>query len=150
MAMSHLGRELARTAIVLTLALTSAAGAAAQDAAPRWKTWLVLDEAGEANMAVAVSADGNLVAASDGEGGVKVWRVADGVAAGAFTARPVGSPLALSFSNDGQSLRLAGREAVVAWDTSSRRQQAFFRWPLGEVEAAAFAPDGRSVALGGG
>jgi WD40 repeat protein len=115
-----------------------------------WKTWLVLDDAGDANTAIAFSPDGKLVAATDGGGNVKLWHVDDGSEAGICAGPAVGTPLAMAFAPDGTSLLLAARDGVVGWDIASRRQVAFFRWPVAEVEAAAFAPNGRAVAFGGG
>jgi WD40 repeat protein len=93
---------------------------------------------------------------------VRLWDLADGARpagelslAGRKGDLPAGSPEALtasciSFSTDGKTLAVAGRDgAVRLWDVGKRRPRT---WPGGHQEAVrafAYARDGRTLVTGG-
>src|SRR5262249_49648181 len=57
---------------------------------------------------------------------------------------------ALAFSPDGRLLALIrrGARSVELWETSDVRKLTEFRWGVGELASAAFAPDGLTAAAG--
>jgi WD40 repeat protein len=106
-----------------------------------------------AALQLAFSADGRLLAASEGSR-VRVWDVAArepvctlhghakrvtslAFAPGGGTGR---APLLLSGSED---------ETVRGWDVTTGKEREAFRWPVGKVRAVAVAPDGMTAAAAG-
>jgi WD40 repeat protein len=113
-----------------------------------------------AALQLAFSADGRLLAASEGSR-VRVWDMTTRLwdvaarqpvctlqghakrvtslafAPGGGTGR---APLLLSGSED---------ETVRGWDVTTGKERAAFRWPVGKVRAVAVAPDGMTAAAAG-
>ncbi len=95
---------------------------------------------------VAFSPEGRRVAASGGDGLVRVW--------GADTATPMlelqghrGSLNWVAFSPKGDRLASAGEDArVVLWDAETGNQELVMSKHTGPVSCALFSPDGRELA----
>jgi WD40 repeat protein len=119
---------------------------------------LVHELGGGYDRAVVFSPDGTLLAAGSSEGGVRIYRVADGQALHTLSGHTA-SIRSLAFSPDGQLLAAGGSSgdgAISLWEVASGRLRfrrayaveqygrAFFIWSL------AFSPDGRWLAVGSG
>ncbi|HWH27821.1 MAG TPA: WD40 repeat domain-containing protein [Mycobacteriales bacterium] len=109
---------------------------------------LRLDGADGANT-VAMSADGRIVASTDGSADVTLWDSSAGTPLRVL--RGDGGPLSrLAFSRDGERLAAAGFDgAVRVWTVDDGRQQLTARGSDGAVLAVAFSPDGFRLATGG-
>lgn len=101
---------------------------------------------GTAN-AVALSADGALLATAGGDNRVALWRTADGQLLYAFKGHRQMS-LSLAFSADGKMLASGSSdEAVFVWDTAGGTQLAALKAP-GGARRVVFSPDGSTLAAG--
>jgi WD40 repeat protein len=99
--------------------------------------------------AMAVSPDGDLVAAADLGGKVRIWKAHDGTPVGlGFATTPFVHDLA--FSPGRQRLAVAAENGVVVWDLVGDRAVGE---PLdehtGEVYSVAYSPDGKWLLSGG-
>jgi WD40 repeat protein/transcriptional regulator with XRE-family HTH domain len=110
---------------------------------------VILAEAFAYPTAVALSADGELLAAGTPTGEVRLWRVADRTPLLTLPGH-TGSVPRLSFSGDARRLASFGVDGVVRlWDTESGRLLAMLRAATGVLITVALSPDGRLVASGG-
>jgi WD40 repeat protein len=126
-------------------------GVDAQDAslAGAHLTEAILAEAFANPTAVALSADGELLAAGTPTGEVRLWRVADRAPLLTLPGH-TGSVPRLSFSTDARRLASSGLGSeVMLWDTASGRLLATLRATPDVLITAALSPDGRLVASGG-
>jgi WD40 repeat protein len=104
---------------------------------------------------LAFSADGALVAGTDGRTRVWLWDVTDGVLLREFELPKNSILRAVAFSPDGRTLaaagvdREAGRTDIRVWEVASRRLRCEFRADQGIIEDLAFSPDGRLLASAG-
>lgn len=102
---------------------------------------------------VAVSPDGQVIAARDAESGIGIWRAAaDG---GWYLDVKLGGPARawrLAFSPDGSRLAAVPIDSpfdLWLWDIEDGSRTAKFRLSDKRVGALAFSPDGRLLATGG-
>jgi WD40 repeat protein len=129
--------------------------------------------------AVAFSPDGQLLATSDADKTLRVWRVATGkevvrmesvadlrkpeetdfkwVDANIQFAQVLGQPApgyglgnALAFSGDGKTLAVVAGEEIRLWETATGKLRGRLGTPPRGVSAMVFAPRGRYLALAGG
>jgi WD40 repeat protein/tRNA A-37 threonylcarbamoyl transferase component Bud32 len=157
--------------LVRSLELASRAGADDIADACRWNlgAWsagvheltLALDHPGPVH-AVALSPDGELLAAAGPEGNVRLWRTATGAAQGGPLAHPAGVQ-ALAFLPDGHTLLSGCADgAARLWDCRSGtpigRPLSHYRaadrpaeeWPFRDgVSSVAVSPDGATAVTGG-
>jgi WD40 repeat protein len=106
--------------------------------------------------ALALTADGALLAVGGTDDAVRLWDVSNRAA-----PRPLGSPLSgfdsavqsVAFSPDGRTMAAGGGgDAVLRWDLSTpglARPLSPLRGVAGTTQTVAFAPDGRTIATGG-
>jgi transcriptional regulator with XRE-family HTH domain len=123
----------------------------AQDASPAGAhlAAAVLGEAFAYPSAVALTADGALLAAGTLTGEVRLWRAADRTLLLALQAH-TGVVYMVAFSGDGRLLASGGFDgAVRLWEAPSGRPLATLRGHSGAVWGMALAEDGRLVASGG-
>lgn len=97
-------------------------------------------------LAIALNADGSLVAIAAGNDPVSVWNVETGAIA--WTARACGEARTLVFSPDGQRLLGGCGAEPHIWDAASGREVLILRGG-GAVFSAAFSPDGTQIVTGG-
>jgi WD40 repeat protein/DNA-binding SARP family transcriptional activator len=100
--------------------------------------------------AVAFSPNGQYLAATPGDGGIHLWRIADRVRLGVLYGHS-GLIWSLAFSPDGQWLVSAGVDREVClWDVRDLAQGGHLVRKLSGhediVRAVAFAPDGQTIA----
>ena len=100
-------------------------------------------------LAVAVSADGKLIAAGGASGKVGFWDVAKRKELAAIQAseEPI---FVLAFSPDGKLLVTADENGVVRlWDVASHEKRAELHGHKGYVSGFSFSPDGKLLATAG-
>ena len=108
-------------------------------------TWELEDrtfEVGAGSKAIAISADGRLLA-TDGATGNTLWdfRTGDKLRVMSET-----SPWALEFSPDGRTLASGTKHNVILWDVATGRQLRTFHDHSDAVMGVAFSPDGNKLA----
>ena len=100
---------------------------------------------------LAINADGSLLASGSADSNVRFWRLPQLSAEPAFTFNfNAGRIVTLSFSADGQYVFAAASERIAKrFDFASRVTAQLSNEPdrLEKYEAAAFSPDGQSLAL---
>jgi WD40 repeat protein len=116
-------------------------------------------DAGSRVRSLAMSPDGKLVAAGGEDGAVRLWETATGTA-GARLAGHTDWVLALAFSADGKTLASGGYDGVRLWDVAGGKKLLDVPAappaapnapapPANVVQALAFSPDGKTLAVGG-
>ncbi|HKE01351.1 MAG TPA: serine/threonine-protein kinase [Planctomycetota bacterium] len=99
---------------------------------------------------VALSDDGELVAAGFVNGVVRVWEVATG-AERAVCRGHRGQAIEVAFSPDGRRLATVGQDwSVRLWNSRTGAQDRSFEGHHGHVSALAYSPDGALLATSGG
>lgn len=95
---------------------------------------------------VVFSPDGELVAAGDGTGTVRIWETATGQALFELAAHE-GEVTALAFNGEGDLLASGGAEGVVRlWDVAQGQEQAELSGHEAAITALAFGRDGTLLA----
>ncbi|MGH7136347.1 MAG: WD40 repeat domain-containing protein, partial [Pirellulales bacterium] len=99
--------------------------------------------------AVAISADGKLIATGGYDQEIKLWDAASGQEVRTITGHN-GAVFDLAFSPNGKLLASASADRTVKlWDVATGNRLDTFGQPLKEQYAVTFSPDGRRVAAGG-
>jgi WD40 repeat protein len=111
---------------------------------------LAAGNAGGGTASVALSADGQKLAAGVANNAVKLWNLADGAPLRTFTGHGAAVE-AVAFAPDGTILASGDqRGAIKLWDVASGRELRTLSGHTSWVDALAFAPDGRTLASGSG
>ena len=97
--------------------------------------------------AVALSANGNMLACATSEGTVRVWDVNLRHEVATLKVR-LGPVMSVTFSPDDKTLAAGGSE-VRLWNTSTWDEMAPLKEHSGQVNSVAFSPDGRTLASAG-
>jgi WD40 repeat protein len=95
------------------------------------------------------TADGKLIAATEGEGKVRVWEVATGKKKAEFDSQLERMILALAFSGDGRTLFAAGEQLVESKGLAgggSKTLESQFGRRVSAHGGAAFSADGKTLA----
>ncbi|MCJ7514276.1 MAG: WD40 repeat domain-containing protein [Anaerolineales bacterium] len=100
-------------------------------------------------LALAISPDGALLAASGDKGAIDLWTVADWQPAGSLTGHTAGVNT-LAFSPDGARLASGSDDATVrVWDLSTLTELSRFKPTMAtNVYRVAFSPSGTELAVG--
>jgi WD40 repeat protein len=124
---------------------------------PGGKLRTTLDAGGRVR-SLAMASDGKQLAAGGEDGAVRLWDVATGKP-GARLAGHADWVLALAFSPDGQQLASGGADGVRLWDMAAGKKLLDIPAappgpnaspaPANAVQALAFSPDGKLLAVGG-
>jgi WD40 repeat protein/uncharacterized caspase-like protein len=111
---------------------------------------LALGGAGGAGTALAVSADGRLLAAGAAGNAIKLFNPADGREVRTLSGSP--APIeAVAFAPDGQTLASGDERAGIRlWNPGTAQVLRTLAGAGSYVAAVAFSPDGRLLASGGG
>jgi RNA polymerase sigma factor (sigma-70 family) len=97
--------------------------------------------------ALAFAPDGRTFACAHHEPTIRLWDTAKGMELGQFPGQ-ADKGVDLFFSPDGRSLAASWDGGTIQlWDVATRKELR--RWPLPAGHVMAFAPDGRTVAVGG-
>jgi WD40 repeat protein len=100
---------------------------------------------------LAFAPDGMTLAASDEASGFQLWSLAAGRPLGTLSEGSPQGVLAPAFSRDGRLLAFGSTDGeVIIWDRLRGQPQATARFEWSDRPAIAFAPDSRSLAVGGG
>jgi WD40 repeat protein len=103
--------------------------------------------ASENIVAVALSPDGQRIAAADERGSIHLWNAATGAADGPPMEGKVGEPRCLAFAPGGRSIAIAGESRIIRfWDLATRSELLSLPGHVGQVNGLAFAPDGLALA----
>jgi WD40 repeat protein len=98
-------------------------------------------------LSLALAADGRTLASAGSDGAIKVWDLATGKERLTLKTPAFGN-MSVALTADGGVLALGGREKVVKlWDLKSARERATFQALM--HPRVAFAPDGKTLAVGG-
>jgi WD40 repeat protein len=98
-------------------------------------------------LSMALAADGKTLAAASHDGVIKVWDLATGKERFTFKT-PAFGEISVAIAADGRMLALGGRDKTVKlWDLESGRERAAFQTV--NLRCVAFAPDGKTLAVGG-
>jgi WD40 repeat protein/tRNA A-37 threonylcarbamoyl transferase component Bud32 len=96
---------------------------------------------------LAFSPDGQILASGGEDNTIKLWNVADGKELATLEGHK-GPVNAVAFSPNSLTLATFGADSTLKlWDVAARRQ--LHAWPMTALAALAFAPDGKTLALGG-
>jgi WD40 repeat protein len=108
-----------------------------------------VDPSGAVSQAVAFSPDGTLLASD--KGGFGLWEVSTGKRVPGFAPNYTGRPRGLAFSPDGKTLALAaeGEPDLQLFSVPAGKPLGKFKGHRESVFAAAYAPDGKTLATGG-
>jgi WD40 repeat protein len=98
------------------------------------------------NFSVAISADGQVVAAGSFDGNARVWRVASGQLVATLPGHE-GGAWSVALDTHGQTLITASFDGTIrAWDTVDGQLTAIMRGHTGGVRGVAVTRDGRTIA----
>lgn len=98
---------------------------------------------------VAVSPDGNLVAAATADHHVKVWQAHTGEQPVQLSLDGHGEMQAIAFSDDGELIAAGGDDGKLrVWNAKTGIPQQFSELPGQMITSVAFSPSGRTIAAG--
>jgi len=99
-------------------------------------------------LAIAISADGRMLAATD-DWAIRVYDTKSRQELATLNGHK-GRVCALAFAPDGATLLSAGWDKrVTMWDVASGRERRTYAWPIGRPRVVTFSPDGLLAAVAG-
>lgn len=98
---------------------------------------------------IAVSPDGNLIAAATVDHQVRMWHSQTGAPAAQLELNGNGKMHAVAFSESGDLIAAGGDDGILrVWNAASGAPQSFSGVPGQMITSVAFSPSGRSLAAG--